>query len=61
MITIKQMKTDFTPTELAYLLDVIEQEIDDYKESVDLYSEQFNKLHLDILNELHKKLLILNK
>lgn len=55
------MKTDFTPTELAYLLDVIEQEIDDYKESVDLYSEQFNKLHLDILNELHKKLLILNK
>jgi hypothetical protein len=44
----------FTTTELNYLLDIIEQDINDYE-------EEFGELHKQILEDIYNKLVILNK
>tara|TARA_R100001594_G_scaffold148962_1_gene205469 strand:- start:113 stop:268 length:156 start_codon:yes stop_codon:yes gene_type:complete len=50
----KKENIKFTPTELDYLLDVVEQDINDYEGN-------FGELHYEILEEVYKKLVILNK
>jgi len=44
----------FTPTELNYLLDVVENDINDYE-------ERFGELHKQTLEDVYNKLIILNK
>ena len=44
----------FTPTELSYLLDVVEQDLNDYE-------EDFGELHKQILEDVYTKLVTLNK
>ena len=44
----------FTTTELNYLLDIIEQDINDYE-------EDFGELHRQTLEDIYNKLVNLNK
>tara|TARA_Y100001938_G_C8092888_1_gene436189 strand:- start:2469 stop:2684 length:216 start_codon:yes stop_codon:yes gene_type:complete len=57
-------KVEFTPTELAYLLDVIEQEKEELESiywSDEECEENGDKLHKEILQDLYSKLVILNE
>ena len=50
----KKENIKFTTTELNYLLDVVEQDINDYEEN-------FGELHKQTLENVYNKLVILNK
>tara|TARA_Y100000004_G_C8723485_1_gene331102 strand:+ start:235 stop:447 length:213 start_codon:yes stop_codon:yes gene_type:complete len=57
-------KVEFTGTELAYLLDVIEQEKEECEAmywSDEECAENGGKLHKEILQDLYSKLVILNQ
>ena len=57
-------KVEFTPTELAYLLDVIEQEKEECETmywSDEECAENGGELHKEIVQNLYSKLVILNQ